>query len=120
MKFISNRSFVLASVLGHSIAFEKGVPTHVPKECHREAIGAGCVASDGEVEMETKKPETVLNEDERNEMLRMVLADMKTRNDREEFTATGAPKVKAVEKLAGFDVTSAEVAELWAGLNQAG
>jgi hypothetical protein len=119
MKFISNRSFTLTSLTGHSINFEKGVPAYVPKECHREAIGAGCVADDGEVDMGDKKPEVVLNEDERLEMLRMVLVDMKSRNDRDEFTATGAPKVKAVEKLAGFDTTTAEIAELWAGLNQA-
>lgn len=119
MKFVSARKFDLVTTLGHVIAFEKNTPTHVPKALHREAISQGCVAVDGDVDMEDKKEEVVvLDPAERTEMIKMVLADMKERNVSDEFTATGLPKVKIVALASSVpDVTAAEISGLWEALN---
>lgn len=120
MKFTMNRNFTLVSTAGHSIKFVKGEAVYVPKECRREAIGAGATA-DAEVAMEDKQPPALdLSEDDRAEMLKMALIDMKARNDRDDFTAAGSPKVKSVEKMTGFETSAAEIGELWSGLNQTG
>lgn len=120
MNFIMNRNHVVTSVLGHSVSFVKGKPTHVPKEMHKEALAAGAFPEgDGEVDMGDKQPEAPeMSGEERIEMLKMILADMKSRNEREDFTATGTPKVKVVTALAGFEVTGAEIGELWTEMNQ--
>ncbi len=116
MKFIMNRNVTIASTLGHSIAFEKNVPTFVPPAMHQEVVGKGAVPVDGEVQFDDMKSEVnnaPADGAERAEMIKMVLADMKERNVNEEFTAGGSPKVKVVSTQAGFEVTAAEVADLW-------
>lgn len=123
MKFLMNRNHTVTSTMGHSIAFKKGVATHVPREMEREVLAAGAYTAEGEGEVDmddTKKGPVALEGDERIEMLKMILADMKVRNDREDFTATGTPKVKAVAEAAGFDVTAPEIGALWTEMNQAG
>ena len=46
MKFVLNRTKTIASVLGHSIAFEKGVPTYVPPPMYDEVMAAGASPED--------------------------------------------------------------------------
>ncbi len=121
MKFIMNRDHTVNSTSGHSIAFTKGQPVYVPKEMHREVVAAGAYPDDGEgeVDMSDKKVEAPkLEGAERDEMLTLILSDMKARNDRDDFTATGRPKVSAVAKMAGFDVAAPEIEALWVALNQ--
>ena len=43
MKFTLNRDRVHASVLGLSVEFKKGVPTHVPPELYAEVQAFGAV-----------------------------------------------------------------------------
>ena len=120
MQFVSQRKFDLVSTLGHVIGFEKGVPIHVPTVLHKEAIAAGCVAVDGEVNFdEAKDAPVVMNTAERTEMINMALADIKDRNVSTEFNATGVPKVKVVATSTGIaDVTAAEITALWDAMNQ--
>ena len=46
MKFTLNRDRVHASVLGLSVEFKKGVPTHVPPELYAEVQAFGAVPDD--------------------------------------------------------------------------
>ena len=46
MKFTLNRDRVHASVLGLSVEFKKGVPTHVPPELYAEVQAVGAVPED--------------------------------------------------------------------------
>ena len=46
MKFTLNRDRVHASVLGLSVEFRKGVPTHVPPELYAEVQAIGAVPDD--------------------------------------------------------------------------
>lgn len=50
MKFTLNRDRVHASVLGLSVEFKKGVPTHVPPELYAEVQAIGAVPEDEIVE----------------------------------------------------------------------
>jgi hypothetical protein len=123
MKFIMNRTHTVASRSGHVIAFEKGIPTYVPKEVRHEAIAAGAIpAEDGdEVSFdEPLKPMQAPDDPvERDELILMACADVKKRDTREDFTATGVPKAAVIKKIVGFDVAAREVGDVWAKMNQA-
>ena len=118
MKFVMNRNVTIASTTGHSVVFVKGEPTYVPPAMHKEVAGQGAVPIDGEVSFEeiVIEDNTPTNADERAEMIKLVLADMKERNVSEEFTAAGSPKVKVVSGLTGFPVEAAEITDLWNAL----
>ncbi len=120
MKFAMSRHHVVTG-LGHAVEFFPGKATHVPRELHRMVVAAGAQPVDGdEVEFETKTTEVHVPTDpaERNEMLKMALADMRLSEDREIFTANGVPKVKAVATMLGYEVTAAEVGAAWSEMNQ--
>lgn len=121
MKFKMNRNFTVASRAGHTIAFVKDEPTYVPPALHREVVAAGGVACDGEVEFESKEKAVTAPSDpaERAELIAMACADIKKRDDRADFTASGTPKTKAVEAIVGFDISAKELADVWTAMNQA-
>lgn len=123
MKFTLSRNLTVASVSGHSVAFKKGEPTFVPKSMHHEVLALGAQPADATVDDiqfddQPKGPETIVPADpaERAELIKMTLADIKTRNVREEFTATGKPKAKVVATALGFEVAAREIDELWLAL----
>lgn len=120
MKFTLNRDLTVCSVSGHAVAFKKGVATFVPKSMHHEVLAIGAVAADpDEVEFDDQvKPtkEAPADPAERAEMIRMALADIKARNAREEFTATGVPKAKTVVTILGFEVSAREIGDEWQAL----
>ena len=124
MKFVMNRNHTVASKSGHSIKFVKGKPVHVPKVCHHEVIAAGAVAADGEGDVEFESVEKVIEAPSdpaaREELIAMACADIKKRDERADFTASGAPKAKAVAAITQFDVHAKEIAEVWAEMNQSG
>lgn len=114
MNFVLNRNRVVASVHGHAIRFEKGVPTHVPPECYQEIIAIGGVP-------ETEIEEPVVPENTRpsdpfamKKAVFKVFEDIKLRNQREDFTAGGLPHPKALERELGWKVDAKERDALWA------
>lgn len=114
MKFVLNRTATLSSKTGHSIEFKEGEPTYVPPVLHKEALGFGAQPIDGEVEFEEPAgPVVVTDVEARNELISTVLESLREKNDPEDFTATGYPKVAAVKALTGFDVAAEEVKALW-------
>ena len=44
---VLNRNYVLTTTKGHSVAFEKGKPTHVPPAIYQEALAIGAIPPDG-------------------------------------------------------------------------
>ncbi len=121
MNFTLNRNHTVASVTGHSIKFVKDVPTYVPRQMHREVKAIGAVECDGdEVDFSApEKPAAPVDQIERDELIKMALAEIREKNDRDDFTATGTPKVKTVTEMVGFDVQAKEVAALWSEQTQA-
>lgn len=123
MKFTLNRDHTVSSVSGHTVRFDAHKPTFVPKSMHHEVLAIGAVAADldaVEFDDQQKGAEVISPADpaERAELIRMMLADIQGRDNRDEFTANGVPKMKAVVTALGFEVTASEIGEQWKVLLQ--
>ena len=115
MKFTLNRDRVHASVLGLSVEFKKGVPTHVPPELYAEVQAIGAVPEDEIVEepaaAKTNEPS---DPNKRKEDVFAAFEILALRNDRNDFGANGRPAIGPMAALLGWKPTAAEVAALWA------
>lgn len=113
---VLNRNYVLVTRMGHVVAFEKGVPTHVPYAVYQEAIGIGALPADGSdpnVLNDDKRNTTPSDPSERNPLIMKAIKTIVEKNERKDFTAAGSPSVKAVERELGFDVDGREVSAVW-------
>lgn len=110
MKFTMNRARTVTSRMGHSIHFEKGVATHVPPVLYEEVLAAGGVA-DEELPEPEETPEPTA--DEREKLLMAALEDIATKNNRDDFSAVGAPHTKALATRLGFAISAAERDAAW-------
>lgn len=113
-----HRSFRLATLKGHSIRFEKEVPVFVPNEVVAEAVAIGAVAVDGaEIDVTPKEPPKPnagpAEAQERENQILDAINQIVVKNDREDFTAGGIPKDKAISALVGYRVAKSEVATVW-------
>ena len=115
MKFTLNRDRVHASVLGLSVEFKKGVPTHVPPELYAEVQAIGAVPDD-EIEdapsaVKTNEPQ---DPNKRKDDVFAAFEMLALRNSREDFTAGGAPHGGALESVLGWKLGAKERDILWA------
>lgn len=114
MKFTYHRNHVLASVLGLSVEFKKGVPTHVPPELYNEAVAIGAVPED---EIQDEKPAVKTNEptdpNKRKEDIFAAFDMLALRNERTDFTAGGAPRDQVLESILGWKLSAKERDALW-------
>ncbi len=113
---VLNRNYVLTTTKGHSVAFEKGVPTHVPPAIYQEALTIGAIPPDGEdphVEDVVKTDNAPSDPAERAPLILAAIEKLVVENARENFTAAGSPTVDAVTKAVGFKVQSKEIATVW-------
>ena len=116
MKFVLHRDRTIASVMGISIAFEKGVPHHVPPYMYPEVIAAGGVPESELTEAEAtgKTTDEPTDADERKLALFDLFEKLVLRNVREEFTAGGAPHGAVLTKELGWSVSAKERDAAWA------
>ena len=115
-KLVLNRDYVLTTLKGHSIAFKKGEPTHVPASCYQDAIAIGAQPEDGSdpnVLEDPKVSKAPSDPAERNPLILAAIEKIVAGNERKDFTAAGSPTVRAVERELGFDVDAREVAAMW-------
>lgn len=113
MKFILNRDHVLASTLGHSIAFERGVPQHVPPSLYAEAVGIGAIPED---DLPQPEPTGIVEPQEphlREAALFAAFGKIVLAGKTNDFTAGGVPRDKAMERELGWPVDTKETAEAW-------
>lgn len=114
-KFTLHRNFVLRTTKGHIISFKKGQPTNVPPVCVEAAVAIGAQpvdAQDGDVLGEEEvKPS--MTPGERKAKVFEAFGVMKTRNERNDFTASGIPDARRLQPLLGFEVTSRERDSYW-------
>jgi hypothetical protein len=109
-QFVLNRTFVLAGK-GHMIRFEKGVPTHVPPELAREAVGIGAECLDGPVAMpgiDDEVAETVMTPADKDAAFLKAIAKLVARNDREDFEGNGKPSMTVLKDIVGFSFSKKE------------
>ena len=115
MKFTLNRDRVHASVLGLSVEFKKGVPTHVPPELYAEVQAIGAVPEDEIVEEAAAAKTSEPNDpNKRKEEVFAAFEILALRNDRNDFTAGGAPHGSALEPILGWKLSAKERDTLWA------
>lgn len=124
MKFTSPVDRVVATDKGHTIEFKANEPTHVPKECWPAVQAAGCVPIDQQAvaAASAAKAKDAAPDDpaERKKQVFAAFEIMVTSNKREDFTGSGAPQVKSIEKLTGFEVDGKERDALWTEFQQSG
>lgn len=115
MKFTLNRDRVHASVLGLSVEFKKGVPTHVPPELYAEVQAIGAVPEDEIVEEPTTpKTNEPADPNKRKEEIFAAFEMLALRNERTDFTAGGSPRDQALESILGWKLSAKERDVLWA------
>lgn len=121
MNLTLNRDFTLSTAFGHSIAFVKDVPTHVPAVVYQAALAIGAVPSTGgppEVHPEAPKPVDSIDPDERAAAIMAAIHKLVARNGRDDFTAAGSPAVDAVHHIVEFRPTAKEIGVVWAAYNE--
>jgi hypothetical protein len=113
MKFTLNRDKTISSTMGYSIAFVKGVATHVPPAMWAEVQAIGAVP-DNELP-EEKKADTREPQDPvaRKAAIMAAFEQMILSAKREDFTGTGVPHAKALAVLIGFTIDGKERDALW-------
>lgn len=114
-----SRTHVLVTLSGRAIEFKKGQPTHVPQECVRDAVAIGAVPSDGsdvakvfEAD-EDSLPKAPTNPAERQEKIMNSMRLLIERNDRDDFSASGLPNLKVLERMLGWKVDKKELHAVW-------
>lgn len=115
-ELVLNRDYTLSSTMGHSVAFKKDVPAHVPPVLYKAALGIGAVPADGTepaLENEQEPDSAPIDPAERADAIYAVILKMVEDNINDEFTAANAPKESAVTKRAGFKVQTKEIKPLW-------
>lgn len=119
MKFTMQRNRTVTSVLGHSIEFLKGVPTHVPPALHKEVLELGAEPEEeltGDDPRDPKKPVASVEPSdpgERQKQLLDAISLVAVDNVRENFGANGAPHIKALTQLLGWKPSSDERDTAW-------
>jgi len=115
-QFTLHRNYVLRTTRGHAIRFVKGEPVNVPPICVEDAIAIGAQPvdpKDGDILGEEEKPQPSLTADERKAKVFEAFSIMKTRGERNDFTASGSPDARKLPALTGFELTSKERDAFW-------
>lgn len=107
----SSRTFVLVSTLGHAIQFRKNEETTIPAVLMSEALSQGVVPIEDD-----DLPQDPVAEDGapidpmvRRAEIKAGIEALKARNQRDDFGATGNPKVAALEKFLGWKASGKEI-----------
>ena len=113
---VLNRNYTLNTMKGHSVHFEKNVPTHVPPAIYQDALGIGALPPDGaepSIEEKTVLDKAPADPVDRAPLILAAIHKLVDANRREDFTAAGSPTVDAVSTVVGFKVQSKEIAPVW-------
>lgn len=114
-QMILNRDHLHRSING-VIQFSKGEPVGVPPNMVKEVLQIGGELVDGvapSLTPEEPKAPVIPEGGDRRDQIMAAFALIVDRNDSGDFTGSGRPSVKAVEKLTGFDVEPKEVSDAW-------
>lgn len=91
----------------------------LPPALHAAAITAGCEVDQARTKATAHKPEASADAVDQSDEAALVTKAIKAllkRNDAEDFTNDGIPKVAAVNKECGFTATKSQVMEAWGAL----
>ena len=118
-----SRNYILRTVYGHTLRFEKDVVRNVPRICYRDALGIGAERADGKPSadaFEEPKPiEEVTNPGDRNALILEAYIKLSEENDPDSFTATGLPKVAVMKKMTSIqNLSTKEIGRVIADYNE--
>lgn len=113
MRFVMLKDRVVGGTSGHFIRFIKGVPTDVPREMWSEVQAAGAVPEEDLPDDEPLIAKVTHDPIERQRLFFDAFAGLEERNERGDFTASGLPNSKVLEKLVGFQVVNHERDAMW-------
>lgn len=126
--FISHRTINVGSTQGHSIQFEKGKPTHVPRSMHTAVMEKGCIPCDEKGAPLDAPAATAIVEatdpaagklaspedaEERAVAIRGVIKKLYERNSARDFSAGGVPSAEAITFELGWRVDPKEILPIW-------
>ena len=115
-EYVLNRNYTRRSTMGFTVVFEKGTPVYVPQMIEKEVLAFGAERVDGE-KPDVLEPEVQVEAppvgDDRQVMLFAAFDEIVARNNSKEFTGSGTPNLKVVEKIVKFDVDKDELVEAW-------
>ncbi|MFM1891536.1 MAG: hypothetical protein RLZ44_613 [Pseudomonadota bacterium] len=119
-QMILNRKHRYISLEGNSVAFEKGTPAFVPPNLVSYALSIGAeFVSDAEESkyspkaMEQRDLPPIPRGDDRRSKIKDIMRQMRERNHRDDFTASGLPNAKTLTRVLGFEVDVKERNETW-------
>lgn len=112
------RNYRLATTKGHSIQFEANEPAWVPPACVADAVAIGAEATDATEIDVTPQPAPSPNSGpadaaSREQDIMGAINLLVARNDREDFTGGGLPKLAAVVALIGYKTDKKELEAVW-------
>lgn len=114
--FVLNRNFMIRSMTGHTVHFERGKETYVPDAMIKEVVAIGAERVDKKQEAlvtdESDLPPP-MSAEEQDEKILEALDTMFTRNVRGDFTGAGYPVPKIITNLVGFEVDTRTRDRLW-------
>ena len=121
-KMVLNRDYRVASTMGYVFNFKKGEPRDVPELVVRECVDIGAeFVEDGardEVFKEPDKDTQPVAPHARREVIAKAVNTIFERNERDDFTATGNPKLNAVGAETGFKIDKGELAQVIKARNE--
>lgn len=115
-EFVLHRNYILRTTKGHTIGFTKNKPINIPQICVEDALAIGAQPvnpKDADILGEEEAAAPPLSADEREAKIFEAFEIMKTRNERNDFTASGVPNNKRLPALLGFELTNKERDAFW-------
>jgi hypothetical protein len=113
MRFVMLRDRVVGGTTGHFIRFKKGEPTFVPRDMWAEVQAAGAVPEEALPDDEPLITKVTHDPVERQKLFFGAFKTLEERNERGDFTASGLPNSKMMEKIVGFQVVNSERDAMW-------
>lgn len=117
----SNRNITLNTLKGHTIFFLSGRKQLCPNIVLEDAMAIGIIPVDQKnlpSEDDSILPVEITGSARVNQ-IRDVLEALIRRNGRNDFTASGLPNLKVVNRTLGYDIDLTEMTKVWAAIEKA-
>lgn len=113
---LSLRTFRLETTMGHIIEVKGKEPTYIPPECVDEAAKRGMTYvdnADANVYDDLSRSKADVHGELRKSILFLAVKSVAADNNAKDFTAGGLPKTAVIEGRVGFEVTAAEIRDVY-------
>lgn len=117
----SNRNITLNTLKGHTIFFLRGRKQLCPNVVLEDAMAIGiipCDQGDMPVDADDGILPVEITGSARINQIRDCIEALIRRNGRNDFSASGLPNLKVVNRTLGYDVDLSEVTKVWAKIQQ--